>query len=368
MKMRARLWIVQSSSCYAFAFGNNKGGTVVVTQGLLGSLSTEELKGVLSHELTHIKYGDHSIMTWANSLVRIYKKFLPAYLILSLLAIQRDYAIGVGNPVWLAVHTLATIVMLFVIPTLIVDSLSRTREFVADSAAYSITKEFPSALRKSAINFLPLAGNERLSLLPSTRSLKSIRWFDTHPSLRDRMKRMRDGTVPASFGLYDYVAIGAIVAVSTVLLNEAVPSSIQYVFGLIPSVFPIRIQTMLRIWFALDLWSENSIYAIEILIPAVILLIAFPFSKFRSLRTTLIQSLAVCVGLLCIPLFYLLPEQAISLGRFPIPKRIWPSEVGAFSSLLYSAFLYFLVICAIFAIEQILVAVVKTRINDNRKS
>jgi hypothetical protein len=175
--------------------------------------------------------------------------------------------------------------------------------------------------------------------------------------------RMLTGTVP-KFQTRDCVTIGVIVAISTILMLEVILSSIIYIFALIPSVFPQTQQMAVRISLALSLakYFEGTTYIIEILVPAVILYLAIPGSRgiAKPQRKSLAQGLAGCVGLLTVLIYFLLPEQAVTLGGpFPIPKRVWPTPFVSFSSLFYAASAYFAVLCVISMVEWAIVPAVK---------
>ncbi len=354
---RAKLWISNSDFSDAFAFGRGRTGNVVITRGLIDRLSNDELKGVLLHELTHVKNGDHSIMTWASSLVRVYRFFLPVYLVLSFLIIAFDVILGnpLGDPVWVLVHNLTTVLMVFVIPTVLVYSLSRTREYVADFSAYSIARTYPTALIKSAVRFRPLASrSEKLSLLPGPNSRPIQRLFSTHPPVQDRIRKMYGGAA-SNFHNLDCVKIGVIVAISTILIVEAIPFSVIYIFALLS--IPL---------FSLYTYFERMIYAIEILAPAVILYFTIPNVKetVHSKRNSVLRGLAMCVGLLPVLAYFILPEQGVTLGGpFPIPKRVWPAPPSTFPSLFFAASMYFLVLCLISMLEWVIVPTMKSSLS-----
>src|SRR5712692_4014092 len=64
---KPRIGIMQSEIPNAFATGKSpKSSVVVVTSGIMRILNKEELEGVLSHELTHIRHRDVTVITLAS--------------------------------------------------------------------------------------------------------------------------------------------------------------------------------------------------------------------------------------------------------------------------------------------------------------
>jgi heat shock protein HtpX len=64
------LAVAETETANCFTVGDVRGGTVVVSTGLLDALSDEELDAVLAHELAHLRNRDAAVMTLAT--------FLPA--------------------------------------------------------------------------------------------------------------------------------------------------------------------------------------------------------------------------------------------------------------------------------------------------
>ena len=59
-----KVYIINEAAPNAFATGRDpEHGVVAVTTGIMQALSTEELEGVLAHELAHIKNRDTLIST-----------------------------------------------------------------------------------------------------------------------------------------------------------------------------------------------------------------------------------------------------------------------------------------------------------------
>ncbi len=76
-----KIYMIQSESPNAFATGRNpQNAAVAVTTGIMGLLSREELKGVIGHELSHIKYRDILIGTVAATIAGAFLCRDPHYL------------------------------------------------------------------------------------------------------------------------------------------------------------------------------------------------------------------------------------------------------------------------------------------------
>src|SRR4051794_13021204 len=124
----------------AFALGRSpKNATVCATTGIMELLSPAELEGVMAHELTHVANRDVMIMTLASFFATI-----AAYIV------QFGFFFGGGassddddSPSF-AVLLLVSIAVYFV-SFLLMQALSRYREYAADRGAAIITGR-PSAL------------------------------------------------------------------------------------------------------------------------------------------------------------------------------------------------------------------------------
>jgi len=137
----------------AFAMGRSqKHSTVCATTGLLGLLSPTELEGVMAHELTHIANRDVAIMTLASFFASV-----------ASMITQFGFFFGGGasddddGPGFLVVVLVSMVV--YVISFLLMQALSRYREFAADRGSAVITGR-PSGL---AAALMKISGvNERI--------------------------------------------------------------------------------------------------------------------------------------------------------------------------------------------------------------
>ena len=201
LSQRARLpmpkvWIVPSPAPNAFATGRNpQHAAVAVTEGLLQIMNRDQLEGVLAHELGHITNRDTLISAVAATLAGVIMMLANMARWAAFFGGGRDDEDRGGGIVGLLVMAiLAPIAAL-----LIQMAISRTREFVADATAAHLTKKplaLASALERlqMAAERIPLDANPATSHLfivnpLSGRSL--LRLFSTHPSVEERVKRLR---------------------------------------------------------------------------------------------------------------------------------------------------------------------------------
>lgn len=189
-----RVYIMPAEQPNAFAAGRNPQNAVVaVTKGILRILNYEELKGVLAHELAHIRNRDTLINTiaavMAGALVFLSRMGMWGMM---LGGSRRDNgAAGLLRIVGLILAPIAAL--------LIRMAISRTREYQADATGAQLaasSRGLTSALQKmdSYARQRPLQINEATSHMfivnpLSAKNLGSL--FSTHPPISDRVKRLR---------------------------------------------------------------------------------------------------------------------------------------------------------------------------------
>jgi heat shock protein HtpX len=138
---KPRVAVANTRMPNAFAMGRSpKSATVCATTGIMELLSPAELEGVLAHELTHVANRDVLVMTLAGFFATI-----AAYIV------QFGFLFGGGgsygddddNPSFFVLLLVSLVV--YVVSFLLMQALSRYREFAADRGAAVITGR-PSAL------------------------------------------------------------------------------------------------------------------------------------------------------------------------------------------------------------------------------
>jgi heat shock protein HtpX len=188
-----KLYITPARQANAFATGRDPShASVAVTSGILEVLSRDELRGVLAHELGHVKNRDILIATIAAVLA-------SAISFLGNMAIynpsSRDDDNGGG------VFALIAAIMVPIAASLIQLAVSRQREFAADElGAKTIGNGNPLADALLAISDTtkrsPMKTNPAFSSLYIENPFGDhrsnlINLFSTHPPVEERVKRLR---------------------------------------------------------------------------------------------------------------------------------------------------------------------------------
>ena len=184
----------------AFATGRNADHAVVcVTTGLLRRLETEELEGVLAHELSHVAHRDVAVITIA-SFLGVIAGLIVRFAFYSQLFGGRGRRDQNTAAVFLAVMAVSALV--YAISFLLIRALSRYRELAADRAAAMLTGR-PSALASALTK---VSGD--IARIP-TQDLRTARAFNaffftpalgsgavvsnlfsTHPTLERRLDQL----------------------------------------------------------------------------------------------------------------------------------------------------------------------------------
>ena len=199
-----RLFVIPNDTPNAFATGRNPEHAVVaVTDGLLRLLNQEEIRGVLAHELSHVKNRDILIGSIAATLAGVIMMLANMAKWAAIFGGVRggDEEGGRGGGV---IAFLITVIVAPIAAMLIQMAISRSREYLADETGARLTHQpegLAHALEKLAI------ASERMPMVdakPSTAHMfivnpltgKSImNLFSTHPPIEERIARLRAMTL-----------------------------------------------------------------------------------------------------------------------------------------------------------------------------
>lgn len=182
----------------AFATGRNPDNAVVcVTTGILRRLDTDELEGVLAHELSHVAHRDVAVMTIASFLGVLAGLVTRFGLYGGLSGGRRDQ-----NTAVVVLTVVLVSVAVYVISFLLTRALSRYRELAADRAAAMLTgrpSALASALTKVSGDIARIPSRDLRQAeafnafffapaISNGFSLSSL--FSTHPPLEQRIDRL----------------------------------------------------------------------------------------------------------------------------------------------------------------------------------
>lgn len=198
-----KLYIMDDGSPNAFATGRNPEHAVIcVTTGLLQKLDSNELEGVLAHELSHIKNYDILLQTIAAVFVGFVTIISDLFFRISIRS-SRDNDNDNGGAVQ-AILMIVGLIFLALSPlfaNLLKLALSRNREFLADSSAVELTRNpegLISALRKISSDTDPLEqANKATECMYISNPIKNKKGktsslFSTHPSIEDRIAQLEN--------------------------------------------------------------------------------------------------------------------------------------------------------------------------------
>lgn len=189
-----RLYLIPDMQPNAFATGRNpQNGVVAVTQGLLQLMNYDEVKGVIAHELAHIKNRDTLIMAIAATIAGAISAVAHMFYYATLFFGSRDE--DAPNP-------LAALALVIVAPlaAMIVQlAISRAREYEADKTGAEIAGTpigLANALRKleAAAQRIPnehaQPATAHMYIVNPLRGGGILALFSTHPPVQERVRRL----------------------------------------------------------------------------------------------------------------------------------------------------------------------------------
>jgi heat shock protein HtpX len=197
---KPRLYRVNLPVPNAFATGRNeKHAVVAVTSGILQLLNENELRGVLAHELSHIKNRDILISSIAATLAGAISYLAQMAYFAGMFTGGRssDDSRGGGN----VFGASALLILTPVIATLLHLAVSRSREYLADETGSHISKDpksLASALKKlhQSSRAHPLIGEPKyeatahMFIINPFKPSFLMSLFSTHPPVEERVKKL----------------------------------------------------------------------------------------------------------------------------------------------------------------------------------
>jgi heat shock protein HtpX len=186
-----RLYVIPQDQPNAFATGRNpKHSAVACTRGILNLLSEDELRGVLAHELTHIRNRDILIQSVASAIGAAIT--YVAYMLLWFGGDEDSGPLAIVGQ--LAIFLLAPIAA-----SIIQLAISRQREYAADAGGAEICGN-PESLASALLRLEQGAAATPMQVNQAAEPLYIVKpfaakgiagLFSTHPPIEERVKRLR---------------------------------------------------------------------------------------------------------------------------------------------------------------------------------
>jgi heat shock protein HtpX len=189
-----RLFVIPSQQPNAFATGRSpKTSAVAVTEGLLALMPRDQVRGVLAHELSHIRNRDVLVTTIAamiGAAISAVANFLQFQWLFG--GDDDESPLGI-------VGTIAAIIVAPIAAMLLQFAVSRQREFLADQTAAELLgtgRPLADALGtlQRGVEALPMPVNPATASLYIANPLSGqgmSALFSTHPPMAARIERLR---------------------------------------------------------------------------------------------------------------------------------------------------------------------------------
>ena len=201
---KPRIAVINTRMPNAFATGKTPRSSIVaVTTGLMDQLDTEELEGVVAHELAHIKNRDVLILTLASIFSMIAWYLMRFGMYGAMFGGGGGYGRrgNEGGAAMLLILLIA--IVTWIASFLIIRAISRYREYVADRDGALITgkpSKLASALLKisGTMKRMPtrdlreVEGMNAFFIIPALSGDALTNLFSTHPPVAQRVKKLME--------------------------------------------------------------------------------------------------------------------------------------------------------------------------------
>jgi heat shock protein HtpX len=194
------LYVIHEDQPNAFATGRNpEHAAVAVNTGLLDLMTDEEVAGVVSHELAHVRNRDTLISTVAATLAGVITWTVQSLFWFGGAFLGRGNDEREGG----AGSALASLGLLLVAPiaaTLLQLAVSRSREYGADASGAALTGD-PDALADALLKLQSGVEHLPYDRAPATAHLFIVNplsggglmsLFSTHPPIEERVRKLRE--------------------------------------------------------------------------------------------------------------------------------------------------------------------------------
>lgn len=187
--------IYESEDPNAFATGPSKNKSLVaVSTGLLSSMTTAEIEGVIAHEMSHILNGDMVTMTLLqgvlNTFVIFFARIIGEFIDKAILKNEE----GQGWGYFITVMVLE--IILGMLASLVLMTFSRYREFRADEGSARLVGKDKMILALKRLQYIvtnkEIVDDGKLAAFKIHSEKGFMSLFMSHPSLDDRIKNLEN--------------------------------------------------------------------------------------------------------------------------------------------------------------------------------
>jgi len=198
-----KLWLINSQMANAFATGRNPhNASVAITSGIITILEEHELRGVLAHELSHVKNRDILIATIAATIATTISYMASMLRFTAFLGSSGGSGDRRRNGNIFT--TLLVAILMPIAAVLIQLAISRSREYLADETGAYYSKDplaLASALEKlqhaseATSQHINPAGKESTASLFIVNPFSGknvLALFSTHPPVSKRINRLQE--------------------------------------------------------------------------------------------------------------------------------------------------------------------------------
>jgi len=191
-----KVYVIPQDTPNAFATGRNPEHAVVaLTEGLIKRMEPEEVRGVIAHELAHVKNRDILLGSIAATLGGAIMILASMARWSAIFGGGRDDDEGGAGVIGLVIMSILAPVAALLIQM----AISRSREYLADSTGAEISGS-PEGLASALGKLGEFAAGHPLNANPSTAHMFIVNplsgkglshFFSTHPPLEHRIARLR---------------------------------------------------------------------------------------------------------------------------------------------------------------------------------
>ncbi len=185
--------IYQSQELNAFATGPTQSRSLVaVSSGLLHSMNSAQLEGVLGHEIAHISNGDMVTMTLLQGVINAFVMFFArilAYVVSNLGKKEGERS----SPFFYTMLVFVFEIVFMLLGSIVIATYSRFREFRADSGGARLAGRDKMISALHALEHTvrdPKAEQSAFQAFKINNPQGIMRFFASHPPIEERIHRL----------------------------------------------------------------------------------------------------------------------------------------------------------------------------------